>query len=77
MNDDNTKMYYGIETLDDFINGLCKILAPATDILAFILMGKDYGFFTNNEDGTKVLLRINGANGYRNGLAVLLEASPG
>lgn len=74
MNDDNTKMYYGIETLDDFINGLCKILAPATDILAFILMGKDYGFFTNNEDGTKVLLRINGANGYRNGLAVLLEA---
>ena len=71
---DGGKMYYGIATLDDFINGLCKILEPAETILAFILMGEDYGFFTNNADGTKVLVRINGADGYKNGLALILEA---
>ncbi|MBQ6066663.1 MAG: hypothetical protein IJK89_07545 [Clostridia bacterium] len=71
---DGGKIYYGIATVEDFINGLCKILEPTEDILAFLLMGEDYGFFTNNEDGTKVLVRINGADGYKNGLALILEA---
>lgn len=71
---DGGKMYYGIATVDDFINGLCKILEPANAILGFLLMGESYGFFTNNADGTKVLLRVNGAEGYKKGLALILEA---
>ena len=69
-----TKLYYGIATLEDFVNGLYKILSPAGDLLAFLLLGDSYGFFTDSKTGEKVLLQIKGAKGYANGLALLLEA---
>ncbi|MBQ6863681.1 MAG: hypothetical protein IJO14_05535 [Clostridia bacterium] len=64
----------------DFINGLCAIVNPIESALSWLLFGGSYAFFHHNdtdEDGDGVaddLLVIAGADGYTNGLAVLLEA---
>ena len=58
----------------DFIAALVKILEPAKGILAWLLFGEDYTFFNPHDSRDEYLLSIPGSNGYKDGLALLLEA---
>lgn len=67
---------YGIETRDEFITGATVLFQPAYRLLSWLLFGEDYEFFNGNTDATAedVLITIQGSNGYKEGLALLLEA---
>lgn len=67
---------YGIETREEFITGATVLFEPAYRLLAWLLFGDSYEFFNGNTDATAddVLLTIQGADGYKEGLALLLEA---
>lgn len=67
---------YGIETRDEFITGAVVLFQPAFRLLSWLLFGEDYEFFNGNTEATAedVLITIQGSNGYKEGLALLLEA---
>ncbi|MBQ4267467.1 MAG: hypothetical protein IJB93_04670, partial [Clostridia bacterium] len=67
----------GITTVDAFAAELANVLNTyAKGVVEWLLLGKDYKFFVK-EDANKVpvdAIVINGAQGYAEGLALLLEA---
>lgn len=67
----------GITTVDAFASELANVLNTyAKGVVEWLLLGKDYKFFVK-EDANKVpvdAIVINGAQGYAEGLALLLEA---
>ena len=71
--EDEVRMYV-INDQASFVAGLVKLLMPAKTILSWILFGDDFEFFSGNTDIDKVLVKIKGSNGYKDGLALLLEA---
>ena len=67
----------GITTVDAFAAELANVLNTyAKGVVEWLLLGKDYKFFVKEvKDGAPVdFITINGANGYSEGLALLLEA---
>ena len=68
----------GITTVGDFATELANVLNTyAKGVVEWLLLGKDYKFFVKavDENGLPVdFITINGANGYSEGLALLLEA---
>ena len=67
----------GITTVDAFAAELANVLNTyAKGVVEWLLLGKDYKFFVKEgENKTPVdAIVINGAEGYANGLALLLEA---
>ncbi len=62
---------YDAET---FAAGLTEVIAPVFRVLDWLLFGDSYEFFVKNEDGTTTLLKIAGNEGYKYGLAPILEA---
>ena len=67
---------YGIETRDEFITGATVLFQPAYRLLSWLLFGDSYEFFNGNTEvnGDKVLITIDGSDGYKQGLVILLEA---
>ena len=67
---------YLIKDDETFGAGLALILRPAEKLLSWLLFGDDYTFFNGNTDATadQILLTIQGSHGYKEGLALLLEA---
>ncbi|MBR5409400.1 MAG: hypothetical protein IK104_01910 [Clostridia bacterium] len=65
---------YIVNDKTSFVAGITKLLEPATGLLGWLLFGQDYTFFSSNTVEGEVLLTIRGSNGYRDGLALLLEA---
>ena len=67
---------YGIETRDEFIKGAAVLFQPAYRLLSWLLFGEGYEFFNGNTEATAedVLITIQGSDGYKEGLALLLEA---
>lgn len=67
---------YAIETQEDFITGATILFKPAERLLAWLLFGKSYEFFKGNTEATAddSLIILGGTNGYKEGLALLLEA---
>ncbi|MCD7827510.1 MAG: hypothetical protein LUG85_03105 [Clostridiales bacterium] len=65
---------------DLFISGLCTTLEPAEQLIAWLMFGDDYAFFTGTEvdaDGNYILndiITISGGRGYDLGIVPLLEA---
>ena len=65
---------------EEFADELTKILEPVNGLVNWLLFSKDYKFFTGTEkdaDGNYVyndVITVKGADGYANGLAVVLEA---
>ena len=59
---------------NDFIAGLVKVLEPAQGILGWLLFGMDYTFFNPHDANNEYLITIPGSNGYKDGLALALEA---
>ena len=57
-----------------FAAGLTEVIAPVFRVLDWLLFGDSYEFFVKNEDGTTTLLKIAGNEGYKYGLAPILEA---
>ena len=63
-----------------FIAGLKEVLAPANQLLAFLLFGDSYEFFTSsekNEDGSykyNSIITLTGGQGYNYTLVPILEA---
>ncbi|MGN0448033.1 MAG: hypothetical protein ACI4GC_05750 [Acutalibacteraceae bacterium] len=76
----NYKAPEGIDTADEFAAALADILATIPDVAAWLLFGKDIAFFTGSKtdaDGNFIyndIIKINGAEGYKKGLAPVLEA---
>lgn len=71
------KVPEGITSVKAFADELAYVLNTyAKGVVEWLLLGKNYTFFVNeNENGVPVdLITINGANGYSEGLALLLEA---
>ncbi len=67
----------GITTADAFAAELANVLNTyAKGLVEWLLLGNDYTFFVKEvKDGAPVdFITINGANGYSEGLALLLEA---
>ncbi len=67
----------GITTVDAFAAELANVLNTyAKGVVEWLLLGNDYTFFVKEvENGAPVdFITINGANGYAEGLALLLEA---
>ncbi len=67
----------GITTVDAFAAELANVLNTyAKGVVEWLLLGKDYKFFVKEvENGAPVdFITINGAKGYSEGLALLLEA---
>ena len=71
------KRVYAVETEQDFINGLYMMLKPASGLLAWLFLGKNYNFFVYDEQtypGGSYLISIPGTDGYGQSLSILLEA---
>ncbi len=70
----------GIDTADEFADALSDLLATIPDLVAWLFFGKDIAFFTGtqtDDDGNYIyndLITIKGSDGYKNGLALILEA---
>ncbi|MBQ7005644.1 MAG: hypothetical protein IJN68_04365 [Clostridia bacterium] len=67
----------GIDTADEFAKELANVLNTyAKGVVEWLLLGNDYTFFVKEvQNGAPVdFITINGANGYAEGLALLLEA---
>ncbi len=67
---------YAITSREEFITGSVILFQPAYRLLSWLLFGEDYEFFNGNTEATAddVLITIQGSNGYKEGLALLLEA---
>ncbi len=70
-----------VDTVKEFANELANILSTyAPGVVEWLLLGKDYRFFVNDAnndadyDYGEDIITINGAQGYAEGLALLLEA---
>ena len=68
-----------IDTVEEFAAELATILTEyAKGIVEWLLLGKDFKFFvtedTTSDTGLHDVIVLNGAHGYANGLALLLEA---
>lgn len=71
------KVPEGITTANAFANELANVLNTyAKGVVEWLLLGEDYKFFVKEvQDGAPVdFITINGADGYAEGLALLLEA---
>ena len=70
----------GIATADEFTAALEDVLSTVSGIVNWLLFGKDYRFFTGtsvDENGNYIyndLITIKGGEGYKKGLAPILEA---
>ncbi len=75
---------WGVDEAEDkkavFVAALKEVLAPANELLAFLLFADDYTFFTGtekNEDGSykyNDIITLSGGEGYAYGLVPILEA---
>ncbi len=77
----DVSLWEGMEFTDDeiydkhtFGAGLTEVMTPVFRVLDWLLFGDSYEFFVKNEDGTTTLLKIAGNEGYKYGLAPILEA---
>ncbi|MBR2410775.1 MAG: InlB B-repeat-containing protein [Clostridia bacterium] len=59
---------------ETFAAGLTEVITPVFRVLDWLLFGDSYEFFVKNEDGTTTLLKVAGNEGYKYGLAPILEA---
>ena len=68
--------FYAVDSRDEFIKGFTLLLKPAYRLLSWLLFGDSYEFFNGNTEATAddVLIEIQGANGYKEALALFLEA---
>ncbi|MBO7318669.1 MAG: hypothetical protein J6V06_01435, partial [Clostridia bacterium] len=73
----------GIATVEAFAAELANILTTyAPGVIEWLLLGRDFQFFVDerkmadgvNYDAEKAIITISGADGYKEGLALLLEA---
>ena len=70
----------GIDTSEEFAAALADMLATVPGLVDWVFRGKDFRFFTGTEknaDGEYVyndIITIKGAEGYKNGVAPILEA---
>ncbi len=70
----------GIDTADEFVDALIEMLNTVPGVVDWMLFGKDYRFFTGtslDENGEYVyndLVTVKGAQGYKKGIAPVLEA---
>ena len=68
----------GITTVDAFASELANVLNTyAKGVVEWLLLGNDYTFFVKDVDENELpvdFITINGAHGYAEGLALLLEA---
>ena len=65
---------YIVNDKASFVAGIVKLLEPAKGVLGWLLFGQDYTFFSSNTVENEVLLSIPGSDGYRDGIALLMEA---
>lgn len=67
---------YAVSNKEEFITGAAVLFEPAYRLLAWLLFGQGYEFFNGNTEATadEVLITIQGSDGYKEGLALLLEA---
>ncbi len=67
---------YGISTREEFITGVTIIFEPTYKLLGWLLFDDSYEFFNGNTEASadEILLTIPGSDGYKQGLALLLEA---
>ena len=65
---------YAIAGAEDFVNALLMVLKPAERLLSWLLLGRSYEFFVDNETGNNTLIKVPGTNGYGKSLVLLLEA---
>lgn len=59
---------------ETFIDGLVEVITPIYRVLDWLLFDDSFEFFVENADGTTILLKVAGNEGYKYGLAPLLEA---
>lgn len=59
---------------ETFAAGLTEVITPVFRVLDWLLFGDSYEFFVENKDGTTTLLKVAGNEGYKYGLAPILEA---
>ena len=57
-----------------FIAGLVEIVKPLEGILSWLLFNDSFAFFHDDATGKEDLIEIAGAQGYKYGLGVILEA---
>ncbi|MGN0443992.1 MAG: hypothetical protein ACI4F5_05180 [Acutalibacteraceae bacterium] len=68
---------YGVTDRESFINALLGengVLTGFETVFEFMLMGKNYEYFTSAENSGEDIVTISGAKGYNEGLVPLLEA---
>lgn len=73
---------YDVSNVNDkesFINALTGMLMEVEGLVNWLLLGEDYEFFVDDDDDMvyedgEAIITITGANGYAEGLALLLEA---
>lgn len=68
---------YGVTDRDSFINALLGengVLTGFETVFEFMLMGKNYEYFTSAENSGEDIVTISGAKGYNEGIVPLLEA---
>lgn len=70
----NHKVAEGIDTVEEFAAELAKILGYAKGAVEWLLLGRDFKLIAKDNDTGEAYITINGAEGYANGLALLLEA---
>ncbi|MBE6789616.1 MAG: hypothetical protein E7535_00315 [Ruminococcaceae bacterium] len=77
----DVSLWEGLEYTDEqiydretFAAGLTEVITPVFRVLDWLLFGDSYEFFVKNEDGTTTLLKVAGNEGYKYGLAPILEA---
>ena len=64
----------GIHTAEAFVDFISETFAILNPILDWILFGKDYRFFTELETGKPHMIILKGGEGYKYGLAPILDA---
>ena len=64
------------EAREDFVASLCNVLEPAYGLLTWLLTDADLAFFVKEGEDKQPtdLIKLPGAEGYNNGIGLLLEA---
>ena len=70
----NHKVTEGIDTVEEFAAELATILGYAKGAVEWLLLGRDFKLIAKDNETGEAYITINGAEGYANGLALLLEA---
>jgi len=64
----------GVHDKATFAESLANAFNPLGQVLDWILFGRDYQFFTKLEDGSNAIIKLNGNEGFKYGLAPILAA---